>query len=42
MVVADEIEFEYCSIFDISTVLFTKPLPAVKHTLHADVRIEEI
>jgi uncharacterized protein (UPF0332 family) len=32
MVVADEIEFEYYSIFDMSIDLLTKPLLAVKHT----------
>ncbi len=42
MVVVDEIEFEYCSMFDMSADLLTKPLLAVKHTLHTDVRIEEI
>jgi hypothetical protein len=42
MVVVNEIEFEYFSIFDMSTNLLTKPLPAVKHTWYADVRIEEI
>jgi hypothetical protein len=42
MVVAHEIEFDTCSIFDVSADLLTKPLLAVKHTLHADVRIEEI
>jgi hypothetical protein len=32
MVVANEIKFEYYSIFDMSTDLLTKPLPAMKHT----------
>jgi hypothetical protein len=32
MVVASEIEFEYCNTFEIFVDLFTKPLLVVKHT----------
>ncbi len=32
VVVTGKIEFKYCSIVDMSTCLFTKPLLVVKHT----------